>query len=66
MDLSKYVSQGAPADPQDAIEAATGRYRDQCDVLTPQPKYANLALPAAPGPQPFSNLSSPTGPGRSG
>lgn len=53
-------------DPQDAMEAHHGMYRDSVEGMTPQQKYANLAMPSGPDPSPFANLSNPVGPGRGG
>ena len=52
--------------PQDAVEAEHGKYRDPVEGMTDVQKYANLAMPSGPDPSPFANLSNPVGPGRGG
>lgn len=56
----------AVQNPMEAVEKEHGKYRDNADGMTPSQKYANLAIPAAPDPQPFANLSKNVGPGRGG
>ncbi len=45
------MAEGTPQDPQEAIEAATGKYQDQVDKIPPESRALNL--PKAPDPKPF-------------
>lgn len=56
----------AVQNPMDAVAKEHGTYRDNVEGMTPAQKYANLAMPAAPDPSPFANLSKSVGPGRGG
>lgn len=64
LDANKIGQDRAIQDPMDAYGAKYGRYKDACLTLTDKEKYANLAVPAGPDPQPYANMSNPLGPGR--
>lgn len=48
-------------DPNMVIDQKFGDYRDSAMGLTESQKYANLALPRAPDPQPFTNKRAASG-----
>lgn len=59
-DFLKPVPEGT--NPQEVIEQSTGKYDDAANKLSPEQRFPHL--PQAPDPNPFGNVSGPTGPGR--
>ena len=59
MDASKIGQDRAYPNPQDAIDAETGTYKDAGDSMSVEDKLPIKQLPKGPGPNPFGNLSSP-------
>lgn len=48
-------------DPNALIDQKFGQYKDSVDTLSETQKFANMALPRAPDPQPFGNKRAASG-----
>jgi hypothetical protein len=61
MDMSNIGQGRAFPNPNDAVEAQTGRYVDVVDAMTAEQKLPMASFPMAPAPMPFASVRRTSG-----
>lgn len=61
IDVNKIGADRQIQDPQDAIDAAYGTYKDPIPDMTPEQRLPLPSLPQAPQPKPYSITGTGTG-----